>query len=263
MYDYSYYSYDYPSYSGSSGGILAALAGVGLAVWIVGMAISVLMIISMWMIFKKNGKAGWIAIIPFYNMWTFFEICDIHGWMIFIPFANIIFMFIAYYRIAIKMGKSSGFGVLCIFFPEICLPILAFSKGGVVANQAPVENYQPPVNNPQPVEPTVTPQVTPTASPTPEISQQPVTEIPSQPAPEVAPVQDVVTPVEQTPEAGTTVVIPTTSEPPVTPQAPAPEAAVETLDEAASQNEGFKFCTNCGNKCASNMKFCDNCGKEF
>ena len=77
MYDYSYYSYDYPSYSGSSGGILAALAGVGLAVWIVGMAISVLMIISMWMIFKKNGKAGWIAIIPFYNMWTFFEICDI------------------------------------------------------------------------------------------------------------------------------------------------------------------------------------------
>ena len=48
-----------------------------------------------------------------------------------VPFANIYAMFKIYIELAHKFGKSTGFGVLTVFFNVICLPILAFSKNCV------------------------------------------------------------------------------------------------------------------------------------
>ena len=140
-YDY-YTTYDY----GSSSTGIGLLAGFGAFGWIISIGISALMIISMWKIFKKAGKNGWEAIIPIYNIWVFFEICDLSGWLCLIPFANIICLIMAYYRIALKFGKPSGFGVLTIFFAEICLPILAFSKATYGGNEQ-FYNAQPMPNN--------------------------------------------------------------------------------------------------------------------
>ena len=96
--------------------------------FIISIVVSIVLIIALWKIFTKLGKQGWISLIPFYNTWVLFETQGIKGWWSLIPFANIIFMYIAYYKLAINFGRSSGFAILTIFFPYICLPILAFSK---------------------------------------------------------------------------------------------------------------------------------------
>lgn len=115
----------------------AAAAGFG-AVWIVyaviSVALSVLMIISMWKIFVKAGREGWISLIPFYNLWTLFEIGGQKGayiFFMFIPCAGpiiyLVFEIKAYLEIAKRFGKDTSFGVLSIFFPYVTFPILAFS----------------------------------------------------------------------------------------------------------------------------------------
>jgi hypothetical protein len=115
----------------------AAVAGLG-AFWVVYMiiclALSVVMIISMWKIFTKAGKEGWISLIPFYNLWTLFEIGGQKGayiFFMFIPCAGpiiyLVFEIKAYLEIAKRFGKDTAFGVLSIFFPYVTFPILAFS----------------------------------------------------------------------------------------------------------------------------------------
>lgn len=147
MYDNSYYySYDLGDYGSSSSGLFATFGAFS---WIISMAISVLIIISMWKIFDKCGEKGWKSIIPIYNVWVFFKICDLPGWLCLIPFANTVCLFISYYRIAIKLGKGSGLGVLNIFFPVICMPILAFSKTNNYQNVSNVNNNQSNINNAQ------------------------------------------------------------------------------------------------------------------
>ena len=106
------------------------------------MGLTVLLIISLWKIFTKLGKDGWISIVPFYNMWVLFETQGIQGWFSLIPMVNVIFMYVAYYRLAINFGKGSGFAVLTIFFPYICLPIMAFGKTQVSVSKPQVDQTQ-------------------------------------------------------------------------------------------------------------------------
>ena len=115
----------------------ATAAGLG-AAWVVYMiiclAISVVMVISMWKIFVKAGKEGWISLIPFYNLWTLFEIGGQKGAYIFFmlipcagPIIYLVFEIKAYLEIAKRFGKDTSFGILSIFFPFVTFPILAFS----------------------------------------------------------------------------------------------------------------------------------------
>ena len=81
------------------------------------------------MIFKKVGKTGRAAIVPIYNIIFFIQVAGLSLWylvLLIIPFANIYAIFKIYIELAHKFGKSTGFGVLTVFFSEICLPILAF-----------------------------------------------------------------------------------------------------------------------------------------
>ncbi len=108
-----------------------SIADIGIGTWIISIAASVLIIVSMWKIFKKAGKKGWESIIPIYNMVVLLEICKIEVWQIvffIIPFANIYIFFRLYIELAKKFGKGVGFGVLNVFFPIITLPILAFGS---------------------------------------------------------------------------------------------------------------------------------------
>ena len=91
----------------------------------------VVSIIAQWKIFTKAGKPGWAAIVPIYNLIVLLQSCDLPLWYIvlyIIPFANIYAIFKTYIALAHKFGKSTGFGVLTVFFSAICLPILAFDK---------------------------------------------------------------------------------------------------------------------------------------
>lgn len=95
------------------------------------LALTVFMIVSLWIIFKKAGKPGWAAIIPIYNSIIMLEIAGKPTWWIilyFIPFVNIVISIIVIYNFAKAFGKGGGFTVGLVFLPFIFYPILAFGK---------------------------------------------------------------------------------------------------------------------------------------
>ena len=95
------------------------------------LVIIVIMIISSYKIFKKAGKKGWTSLIPIYNLIVSIKIAELPIWyfiLCFIPILNIYVLFKVNIETAHKFGKSTGFGVLMIFFGVICYPILAFGK---------------------------------------------------------------------------------------------------------------------------------------
>ena len=132
------YNYDYTSGynlgSSSNASLSTIFSSVSIVTWIISLAICVVMIVALWKVFKKAGKPGWAAIVPFYDMWTLFEIGGQKGayiFFMFIPCAGpiiyLVFEIKAYLEIAKRFGKETWFGVLSIFFPYITFPILAFS----------------------------------------------------------------------------------------------------------------------------------------
>lgn len=124
MYDYTYYG-DYDSAS------LGGFAALGGGFFLVGTILSILIIVSMWKIFKKAGKQGWESIVPIYNVIVMLEISGLPMWYLvlyIIPVVNIYAMFKTYIELAKKFGKGAGFGVLTVFVPIVGFPVLAFSK---------------------------------------------------------------------------------------------------------------------------------------
>ena len=96
---------------------------------IISLALGVLLIVAMWMIFKKAGKPGWAAIVPFYNIYVEYEITWGSGWrflLLLIPIYNIILAIQTQVKLAKAFGKSGGFAVGLIFLPYVFNPILAF-----------------------------------------------------------------------------------------------------------------------------------------
>lgn len=127
MYDYTYYGdYGYDSAFGVGG-----LAIFGTGTLLIGAGISIIMLVALWKIFKKAGKKGWESIIPIYNLIVLLEISGLPTWYLvlyLIPLVNIYAVFKTYIELSKKFGKDTGFGVLMVFFPVICMPILAFSN---------------------------------------------------------------------------------------------------------------------------------------
>ena len=133
-------------YSGTSygvsttSGLTGAIAAMGLFFWILSMALSILMIISLWKIFKKAGKPGWASIIPIYNIYIMCEIAEKEWWYVLlscVPFANIYAMIVLYNGMAKRFGKSGGFVAGMILLPVIFFPMLAFGKDASIVNNQP------------------------------------------------------------------------------------------------------------------------------
>ena len=120
---YDYYNYNTTGYASNYTMPTSSI--------VIGLAVGILVIVSLWIIFKKAGKPGWASIVPIYNIIVLIHIVGLPLWylvLLIIPFANIYAIFKIYIELAHKFGKSTGFGVLSVFFSEICLPILAFDK---------------------------------------------------------------------------------------------------------------------------------------
>ena len=128
----------------TTSGLTGAIAAMGLFFWILPMALSILMIVSLWKIFKKAGKPGWASIIPIYNIYIMCEIAEKEWWYVLlscVPFANIYAMIVLYNGMAKRFGKSGGFVAGMILLPVIFFPILAFGKdAAIVNNQANTSN---------------------------------------------------------------------------------------------------------------------------
>ena len=139
MYDISDYARTYDATTTSldaaeAAGIAGVIAGMGAFVWIIAMAVSIIMIVSMWKIFQKAGKPGWAALIPIYNTVVLFQITGINPLLLLLALipvvgsiAIIILSFLSYIRLAQAFGKSGGFAVGLILLNVIFMPMLAFS----------------------------------------------------------------------------------------------------------------------------------------
>ena len=104
--------------------------------------IYILLLVAMWVVFKKMGRQGWEGIVPFYNLYVLFEELYGNGWkflLLLIPLYNIYLMFAVNIKLARGFGQSSGFGVGLALLSFIFMPILAFGdyvyKDGTVENK--------------------------------------------------------------------------------------------------------------------------------
>lgn len=147
------------------GGLAGGLIVVALFILLISLAVLVVYVISLWKLFKKAGKEGWEAIIPFYNIYVLIEIAGLNWWYFLIAISGTIVSFVGldglsglaslasaavnffiFYNLAKKMNKSEvAFGVLGIFFSGILVMILGLSKDKydssvVVSPNGPIES---------------------------------------------------------------------------------------------------------------------------
>ncbi len=116
----------------------ALLAGAGVFVILLVIAIAALMIISNWIINIKAGRPGWAAIIPVYSQIVTLQVAKLSPWLIFIYLAGIIpfvgslavlaFTIFVTVKVGLAFGKSGGFIVGMILLPIVFYPILAFGN---------------------------------------------------------------------------------------------------------------------------------------
>ncbi len=150
MYDTSYYG----ASTTSPISLITSIFSSGITI-IISLGYSLLTIASLWKIFEKFGKEGWKSIIPIYNIIVLFEIVDMKPWYVALvlipcvgPLVLMVFMIIAYARLAKKFGKDGMFVLLIIFFTPIALALLAFGKNNIENNAQNnnvnmQNNYQP------------------------------------------------------------------------------------------------------------------------
>lgn len=101
---------------------------------IIGMALSIFMMITMWKFFNKSKKPGYAAVIPVYNVYVLCQIANCPWWyllLLLIPLANVYFMFVLCNNIAKRYGKTTGFSVGLLLLPIVFFAILAYDKDAV------------------------------------------------------------------------------------------------------------------------------------
>jgi len=110
---------------------MGLMAGFGMGVVLVLMAIAVFMVACHWKIYTKAGEPGWACIIPIYNFIVFLKIVNKPWWWIFlmmIPIVNLVLIIILLHRLSLSFGKGGGFTLGLIFFHLIFFAILAFDN---------------------------------------------------------------------------------------------------------------------------------------
>ena len=145
-YDYGYGGYDSMPVDGFDSSFNASAGPTLAVVGIISLAVFVVTLIAMIKLYKKFNRPGWAPIVPIYNMWVLFEMGNLPGWLSLIPGVNGVCTLVAYFQIAKKLGKSTGFAVCTIFFMPICVLIMSFDSSMPV-NQNMNNNYQGMNNN--------------------------------------------------------------------------------------------------------------------
>ncbi len=104
------------------------------AIWII-VLLCVVMVASMWAVFKKAGKPGWGALVPIYGQMCLGEMAGLSsliGLLVFIPYIGFVFGMWITWRIGERFGCGPLFRVGLIFLPLLCWPILAFGSARYV-----------------------------------------------------------------------------------------------------------------------------------
>ena len=94
-------------------------------------SITILLIISEWLIFVKAAKPGWAAVIPVFNVLILLEIINKPWWWIIfmmIPGLNIIYIVWSLNLLSKCFGKNESFTIGLLLLPFIFIPILGFGN---------------------------------------------------------------------------------------------------------------------------------------
>ena len=96
---------------------------------LIGLAIFIVIIASLWQVFTKAGEPGWAAIVPIYNVIVLLRIAGRPLWwfiLMLIPIVSIVIAIIVAIDIAKAFGKGTGFAIGMILLPFVFYPILGF-----------------------------------------------------------------------------------------------------------------------------------------
>lgn len=127
--------------------IIVALGVLIILVVIILIAYAIFNIVGMWKMYKKAGKGGWEAIIPFYSDYVLAEVAGLKWYWFLILIAPTLISLLGitaltalgnivalvarinvYYNLAKKFNKQSSWIVLSVFFGGFTLPILGYSS---------------------------------------------------------------------------------------------------------------------------------------
>ena len=118
------------------------LTGIILSLWI-------MYIGSLWLVYNKAGRSGWLIFIPIVNIYVMMRIAGHAGWyilLLFIPIVNFFVLIYMWIGISKSFGKGTLFGLGLIFFNWIFVLLLAFdeSEYQLMPNQKRhVDEFQP------------------------------------------------------------------------------------------------------------------------
>lgn len=117
---------------------VAAGAGSTAAV-VASLVFYVLLVVALWKIFTKAGKAGWLSIIPLVNVFKLYEIATGSGWKMFLTlipiFGEIYAAFILPWKLCKAYGKGVGFYIGLLLLYPIFILLLGFDKSTYVGPQ--------------------------------------------------------------------------------------------------------------------------------
>lgn len=125
----------------AAGGIMAAFAGIWIAMMIVWLAVYVYMAFALMALAKKvDQEPAWLAFIPIGNLWLLSQMADMHWWPIllyliaWIPIIGqigmlvaIIYAIIWFWKVMEKIGRPGWWAILML------IPIVNFIIIGVAA----------------------------------------------------------------------------------------------------------------------------------
>ena len=135
-------------------------------IFIIIVPIFIIYIIAKCKMYKKAGKSGWEAIVPFYNNWVYTEIAGVEWWWFIALIASSLFSFstsngeqtisfnfgyviglfgafVCNYNISKKLHKDVGFAVLMTIFPFVMIPLIGFSSNYSFDNSVKVSKNGP------------------------------------------------------------------------------------------------------------------------
>ena len=129
--------------------ILGMPAGSIIVMWMILLLVIPVLIVylvGLWKLFKKAGRNGWEAIIPFYNTWVLAEISGVAWWYALIiilanlgiagdgvlssiaSLASLVANFFICYNLSKKFNKDVGTAILTFLFGIVMIPVMGFSK---------------------------------------------------------------------------------------------------------------------------------------
>ncbi len=112
---------------GSDMGLFSFYAGS----WVIALAITIVIIVACWKLYKKAGRPGWASLIPIYSQYVLFDIATGKGilfLLLIIPVVNVIITVYLYYKLACAFGKGLGFTLGLIFLNPIFVCILGLGS---------------------------------------------------------------------------------------------------------------------------------------